>query len=206
MAFVAAPNVIMVEWRYTLFGQQCENRMMVDHLAAVDAAACEAAAIAAWNWWETTFAPHITSGCTLREVVATDLTAIDGPQFIYAPDTTTTGTGSGSAMPNETSVCLSLRTASRGRSARGRFYVAGVPNNIMADANNINSTYAGNIVSALQTYVNDVATGGEAVVIVSYVSEGAPRPGGPVYYVVESVTLVDTVVDSQRRRKPGVGS
>lgn len=206
MAFVPAPNIIMIEWRYTLFAQQCENRVMIDHLAAVDAAACEAAAIAAWNWWENTLSPHITSGCALREVVATDMGDINGAQFTYAPDTTTVGTGSGSAMPNEVSVCLSLRTASRGRSARGRFYVAGVPNNIMADANNINSTYANFLVAALQTYVNDVAAGGEAVVIVSYISEGIPRVGGPVYFPVESVTLVDTVVDSQRRRKPGVGS
>lgn len=206
MPFVSAPNIIQTEFRYTLFGQQTENRIMVDNLAAVDAAACEAVATLCWDWWELTYSPLITANCTLREVVATDETADDGPQFIYAPDTTTVGTGSGSALPNEVSLCLSLRSASRGRSARGRWYTAGIPNNIMADANNVNSTYASAIVSAMQTLINSIAASDRALVIVSYEHNKVPRPGGPVYYTVEACTLVDTVVDSQRRRKPGVGS
>lgn len=206
MPFVAAPNIIEVEFRYTLFGQQCENRIMVDNLAAVDAAACEAAAILAWNWWETSYAANITSGCALREVVATDLTASDGAQFTYAPDTTTAGTGSGSAMPNEVSLCVSLRTASRGRSARGRWFVAGIPNTQMANANNIETSYGSAVTSDISTLLAAFATAGQQVVIVSYISGGDPRPGGPVYYPVESCLIVDTVVDSQRRRKPGVGT
>lgn len=206
MAFVPAPNIIMVEFRYTLFGQQCENRIMIDNLAAVDEAACEAAAILCWDWWEASYAANITSGCALREVVATDLTASDGPQFTYAPDTTTAGTGSGSAMPNEVSLCISLRTSSRGRSARGRWFVAGIPNTQMANANNVETSYASAVVSDMQTLINAIETAGQALVIVSYITNNAPRVGGPVYYPVDNALVVDTVVDSQRKRKPGVGS
>jgi len=206
MPFVAAPNIIQLEFRYTLFGQQCENRVMIDNLAPVDAAAVEATAILGWDWWETTYAARITSQCTLAAVVATDMSASDGPQSTYAPDATTHGTGSGSAMPNEVSVCVSLRTGSRGRSARGRWFVAGIPNNQLSDANHIESSYATSLVSNLQTLVNSIATAGQMLVIVSYFHDGVARVGGPVYYEVTGPAIVDLVVDSQRRRKPGVGA
>lgn len=206
MPFVPAPNIIEVEFRYILFAQHCENRIMIDNLAAVDATALEDTAILCWNWWETSYAANITSQVLLVEVVATDLTVADGGQFTYAPDTTTTGTGSASAMPNEVSVCISLRSTSRGRSARGRWYVAGVPNNQMATANEIEPTYQSALAADMNTLIAAIDTAGQKFVIVSYVTAGAPRVGGPVYYVVENALIIDRIVDSMRRRKPGVGS
>jgi len=206
MPFVAAPNIIMTEFRYTLNAQQCENRVMIDNLAAVDAAALEATAILAWNWWEAHLAPQTSEHCLLREVVCTDLTTDSGGQFTYAPDSTTTGTITGAAMPNECSVCVSLRSASRGRSARGRFFTAGVPREAMTDDNHINNGYAGALASALGNLITQVAAAGQAVVIVSYFHDNAPRVGGPVYFPLTTALVVDTVIDSQRKRKPGVGT
>jgi hypothetical protein len=42
--------------------------------------------------------------------------------------------------------------------------------------------------------------------VMSRVSGGVPRPGGPVYYPITTVVSTDDIVDSQRRRKPGNGS
>jgi len=42
--------------------------------------------------------------------------------------------------------------------------------------------------------------------VVSYISNKVPRPGGPVYFPVVSFQYEDLVVDSMRRRKPGVGT
>lgn len=206
MPFVPAPNIIELEFRYTINAQQCENRVMVDNLAAVDAAACEATAILGWNWWETSMAPETSEHVLLREVVATDLTTDSGPQFTYAPDATTTGTITGAAMPNECALCVSLRSSSRGRSARGRWFMAGIAREAMADDNNVNSGFATSVASVLATLVSNIETAGQALVIVSYVHDGVPRVGGPVYFPVTSVLVLDTVIDSQRRRKPGVGS
>jgi len=43
-------------------------------------------------------------------------------------------------------------------------------------------------------------------VIASYFQNGAPRVGGPVYFVVDQIVFVDGIVDSQRRRLPGRGT
>jgi hypothetical protein len=42
-------------------------------------------------------------------------------------------------------------------------------------------------------------------VIVSYITDNAPRVGGPVYFEVNDILIVDDVIDSQRRRLPGRG-
>lgn len=206
MPFVPAPNIMMVEFLYTLNAQQCENRIMVDNLAAVTPSDLEDIAILAWNWWELTYAPEISSHCLLRGVQATDLTTDTGGQFLYAPDTTTTGGITGVAMPNEVSLCISLRSASRGRSARGRWFLAGLPRDGMGDDNQVSPGYASSLVTAMQGLINQISTAGKAVVIVSYRHDNVVRPGGPVFFPVVSASIVDQVVDSQRRRKPGVGT
>ena len=205
MAFVAAPNIIMVEFRQTMASQQIESRIMLDNFAAPDAAALEAAAVAGWNWWENDLAPNLTVDVTLREVVATDMSLIDGAQFTYAPDANTTGALSGPTLPNEVTICLSFRTGNRGRSARGRMFISGLPDNSRDTPNTISTTYASAILASGAALLAAFDTSPQ-LVIVSYVSEGAPRPGGPVYFPVSSVVLTDRVVDSQRRRKPGVGA
>jgi hypothetical protein len=206
MAFVPAPNIIMTEFLYTLSAQQCENRVMVNNLAAVDATALENVAVAAWDWWETNYAPLISNDCLLRAVQTTDLTTDTGGQFVYAPDGTTTGEDTGATMPNETSLCISLRSDARGRSARGRWFVAGLPFIAMLNANEVTSAYASAAVTALNGLRTAITGLSKDLVIVSYRHNKAPRPGGPVYFTVQSATIVDNIVDSQRRRKPGVGS
>jgi len=206
MAFVPAPNIIMCEFRYLQDGQRTENRVMIDNLAAVDAAALEAVAVAAWDWWDGTYSPFISNVVTLREIVTTDLSEQNGDQFTYAPDTTTTGENTGGAMPNEVTLCLSLRSGARGRSARARWFLAGLPREALATTNAVSSAYADDSSGALQDFVDAIDALAKKVVIVSYRTNNAPRVGGPVYFVVSSVVVTDNIVDSQRKRKPGVGS
>lgn len=206
MAFVPAPNIIMAEVRYTLSGQQIENRIMVNNGGTVDAADLEAVAIAVWDWAETSYIGSLSDDILLVSVVTTDLTTAEAGQYTYAPDTTTGGTETGDTLPNECALCISLRTGSRGRSARGRWYVPAIPVNFMENANNVTAVFGGQMVTALQTLINDLTEGTRVPTIVSYVTNGAPRVGGPVYFTITTASLTDTVIDSQRRRKPGVGS
>jgi len=205
MAFVPAPNIVMIEWRMTLAGQNIENRIMVNNGASPTLANLTSFATGAWDWWENDYSAHIASTCLLREVVATDMSEQNGEQYTYAPDATTAGAINELAMPNEVALCVSLRTGVRGRSARGRWYVAAIPASYSADANNIEAANAEDYRSSLQAYINAVNGTSAKVVIVSYRTNNAPRPGGPVYFIVSSATIVDTLWDSQRRRKPGVG-
>jgi hypothetical protein len=206
MAFVAAPNIIQVEWRMLLFGQKIENRLMVDNLGVITPAILEAEAIRAWNWWEATYAPNIVNTVTLASVVTTDMGEQNGSQFTYAPDTTTAGALIGQSLPNETAFCISLHTASRGRSARGRWFVAGILDVVRTDPNTISTTAAEAWRASLQNYINTTVEAEKAVVIVSRFSNNAPRVGGPVYFPVTSAAVTDLILDSQRRRKPGFGA
>jgi len=206
MAFVPAPNIIELEFRYLQEAQNTENRIMVDNLGAVAPGDLEDLAILGWNWWQDTYSDQIPTNVELREVVATDLSEQNGGQYTYSPSTGVTGAVTGGAFPNEVSFCLSLRTAARGRSARGRWYVAGVPLAVQTDANHVNSTYAGNIRTALAGLVTAVAGAGKQAVIVSYVANKAPRPGGPVYFALTGVVFTDLTFDSMKSRKPGVGT
>lgn len=206
MPFVPAPNIVQVEMRAIHNAQKVENRVMVNVLTDPTPAILSELAILAWDWWELTYAPLLPITVLLNEVVTTDMSAVDGGQVTYAPDATTTGENASGELPNEVSVCVSLRTGSRGRSARGRFFTLGVSVDTMADANNIETTYASALTSALGALITAIDTAGYQMSIVSYISDGVPRPGGPVYYAVSTAVITDTIVDSQRRRKPGVGS
>jgi len=196
----------MVEWRMTLFGQQIENRLHIDNFSPPDQVGLMAFAVAAWNWWQNTYSVDIVEDCNLREVVCTDLSSANSSQAVYAPSTTVNGQLAGDPLRNEVAFCISLHTAFRGRSARGRWYVAGLAVGQRSDANTLDNTVAGNLVSSLQTYINAVATGTPRVIIVSYRTNNAPRVGGPVKFVVTAAAITDLILDSQKRRKPGIGA
>jgi hypothetical protein len=206
MPNVPVANTVMVEWRMTLFGQQIENRLHIDNFSPPDQVGLMAFAVAAWNWWQNTYSVDIVEDCNLREVVCTDLSSANSSQAVYAPSTTVNGQLAGDPLPNEVAFCISLHTAFRGRSARGRWYVAGLAVGQRSDANTLDNTVAGNLVSSLQTYINAVATGTPRVIIVSYRTNNAPRVGGPVKFVVTAAAITDLILDSQKRRKPGIGA
>lgn len=205
MPFVPVNNVAMVEMRCLRNGQKIENRVMVDLFAEPTPELLEDVAIVCWNWWENEYAPLLHTEVHLTEVVATSQHEADGPQFTYAPDTTTNGTMGGFALPNEVSYCVSLRSAFRGRSARGRFYTLSISDAQLEDTNTMTGAAADALTSAVQILISDLNTAGYKLIIVSYRTNNAPRVGGPVKFIVQSAVSADLILDSQRRRKPGVG-
>jgi len=111
----------------------------------------------------------------------------------------------GLALPNEAAFCVSLRTGHRGRSARGRFYTLSVVFDQMADDNFLEPTAAENFRASVGRLMVNLTAEGGLPVIVSYITNNAPRPGGPVYFPITNVTVVDNEIDSMKSRKPGVG-
>lgn len=206
MAFVAAPNIIMAEVRCSRNGQLMENRFMVNNAGPVTPTDLQQVAIIVWDWAELAYLPLQSPQVKLNEVVCTDLTTLTGSQYTYAPDSATFGTATGFNLPNEVSLCVSLRSLNRGRSARGRSYIFSLQDSQMADTNNVTSTFATAIAAAFNALITALTSDGRYLAIVSYVSEKAPRVGGPVYFEVENAVIVDTVVDSMKRRKPGIGT
>lgn len=205
MAFVPAPNVIQVEVRALHDGQKIENRFTIDVLAAVTPGDVVAAADLVSAWAAGTYFPLLPSPVTLTETFAKDLTTAEGSQHSVSPGSVVAGGNGTPSCPNEVSLCISLRTASSGRSARGRAYVLALTR-ALVDGNHINSTLKTQLVAAFESLRVSIADAGWLWIVTSYVTGGAPRGGGPVYFPITSVVAVDDIVDSQRRRKPGNGS
>jgi hypothetical protein len=195
----------MVEWRATLAGQQVENRITVDMLTAPTPTNIEALAIIAYNWARDHYTSVLPTTCTINSVVATDLSVHEGVQFTYSPATLPGGVAL-AALPNEVSFCLSLRSDSRGRSARGRFFWLAIVDTFRDTDNTLAAGTANGFVEILNILRTAITGAGFAWVVVSYRTLGAPRVGGPVFFPIVSIIFTDRVLDSMRRRKPGVGS
>jgi hypothetical protein len=121
-----------------------------------------------------------------------DIRVGNQPEFVSVA-AAVPGTGAGNPLPNELAAVVTLRTALAGKSYRGRVYLAGF-NVAQNDA-------AGRIVAALNaamvTFVTNVQTDMAAQGITLAVLSRVHNVATPV----TGITTLDTLWDSQRRRK-----
>lgn len=106
------------------------------------------------------------------------------------------------ALPNNTSLVMSLRTGLTGRSARGRIYTFGLAEGSVA-GNYVAGPTVNNIQIALNLLRTDAALDGFTWVVLSRVQGGVRLPAA-VGYPVTSIIALDSRVDTQRRRLPRV--
>lgn len=107
-------------------------------------------------------------------------------------------------LPANVTLAVSLRTPFAGRSFRGRTYWIGLSEGAVQGDFVIAGTSQA-ILAAVRQLVEEVGQPLNAqLAVVSRYSNGAPRATG-IATPVTSVTLVDTRVDTQRRRLVGVG-
>jgi len=205
MPFVAAPQIVRVNLRALFAGSIVENVFDVDALTAVSAGEVDDITNLVSVWAQTTYFPILPAAIQLQEVTGTDMGEENGLTHTIVPEGVVTGGQSGDVMPNETTFCVSLRSGNTGRSARGRKYVLGLRKS-ECTGNTLEAASVVAFVSAFQDLVEALATNGFAWVVVSRVTNNAPRVGGPVYFPITTCVAVDNLLDSQRRRKPGNGS
>jgi hypothetical protein len=204
MPFIPAPNIIQVEILATKDGQIIENRVMIDAFHAPSAADYAALLPQFTNWLNTSYAPLLPQEVVITGLKFTDKSQQNGP--FQQTALTIPGSNLSGSLPNEVTFCVSLRTNSAGRSARGRFYWLGIPIDQRSGQNRVISAFRANTAGAVTGLAVSIASVGMAMVIVSYFSNGVPRPGGPVYFPVATGVTTDDILDSQRRRRPGIGS
>lgn len=203
MPFVPAPNIVMCEILAQKDGQLIENRIMVNVFQEPVAANLTTLQNVLTSWCNLTYRTLLPADVTITGLKLTSLHEENAVQLQTA--LALVGTVALPAAPNETTYCLSLRTGVSGRSARGRFYWLGLALANIGTTNRVGALFRTNATAGLQALVTQIAAEGFAWVIVSFISGGVPRPGGPVYFPVLTVTTTDDIVDSQRRRRPGIG-
>lgn len=131
-----------------------------------------------------------------------EVRGLDSENDLFAEnnDNTAIGGDPSTGLPN--SVTLSIKKASgqTGRSARGRWYIVGIPSNTLAtNENQLLQAEADLWLSALEGVRTGVAISIWTPVIVSRFTAGLPRAEGKTFPWL-SVVLVDRNVDSQRNR------
>lgn len=149
--------------------------------------------------------PFLSEDLLCREVVVTDVSTEFGPVVSVSFDAGDVGGIAQPALPNNCALCVTKMTAARGKSARGRFYIPGLPTNERTGVNRMQPTWIGSMTGALDDFFAALTTAGYTPLIVSRVTAGADRGSGLVQ-VMTQYRIYDSVVDSQRRRLPGRGN
>lgn len=204
MAFVAAPNIVEVQFRCTFQGSLTMNRIHVNVLHTPTSSDLATLVSELAGWWIDNVAPLVNVSLELREVYAKSLASQPGPEATFSEGLPVTGSLSGEALPANCSLAVSLRSNVTGRSSRGRWFWQGFEEG-QSNGSLISSGILTSIDQALTNLRSDIIDLGFIWVIVSYRHDNAPRVGGPVYFNVLDITIIDNVVDSQRRRLPGRG-
>jgi len=159
--------------------------------------------LALMGWVTGSLAPLLSEDWSSVRVRAVDLTIATGP--ISERAAAATGGVAGESAPNNVAACVSFRTDQRGRSARGRNYVPGVPNSLLT----LNTLDAGFITDLVAAYFELVGAGtltpGWQWCVVSRVFEGGPRVS-PLVIPITDVLMVGNSVRSMRSRSVGHGA
>lgn len=202
--FIPAPHVASVEFIYTLNTVVAENQIHV--LAATDFDDSMVAQL--WDtckaWWSTTYKQQISTGCTFNRLKVKAQHSDTAPLLDTAILPVVIGVDSQTPLSNNASFALKLATGLAGRSARGRWYVAGLTALHSNNGVTMGGAKASALVSALQTLINDLGGISMELCITSYRHNGAWRAEA-VSYPVTGVSYTDLSIDSQRRRLAGRG-
>lgn len=204
MAFIPVPQGMQFELRFTKEAQRCENVLYFASSAAVSTTLMQTIAQALSNWWVGNIRAVMSNTLALQEIYCTDITSATGPTVSFTTGLPAGGTVAGEALPNNVAMCLSFRTAQRGRSGRGRNYLFGFPETATSG-----SFFDNNLVNQMVSAYSLLLGAGTFVpganwVVVSRFNLGGPRTNG-LTIPITSVVSTNNAVDSQRRRLPGRG-
>lgn len=184
-------------------GQVTINDLYFQASGAVTPTNMNSLAIAVAGWFGGNLAPLLSDDWSSERVIATDLTTATG--FRTEQAAVTIGGVTGEANPNNVAACVSFRTDQRGRSARGRNFVPGIP----GAAVTLNTLDPAFITDLLDAYLLLMGAGsflaGWEMVVVSRFTAGAARVSG-LAIPVTNILMVGNSVRSMRSREIGHGS
>jgi hypothetical protein len=204
--FQPAPDCVQVTVEGSLDGQLTINdlffRSSIGPRTPADVLALTAAIR---DWYETSIAVMLNHNWEGRVVKGKGLSS-PNPITALVSMTGVVGGETGDQLPNNCSMAVHFGTGLAGRSFSGRNYVPVLDRDDVV-GNFIDSTWATAIVGGYQQllFPSVVVPDGWIWVVISRV-QGGVRPAEALFHEILSVSVVDLVVDSQRRRLPGRGA
>lgn len=150
-------------------------------------------------WWGSTMKPLVVSNYTLNNITCTDLSPSGPPSTVFTTSLPNSGTLSGDALPGNCALVMSLRTALRGRSFRGRIYHCGIGES-QTLLNSVQTPARDSILGAWDDLVlfTQIGQPDYQLVVLSYYANGDLRSEGLATPVVSM--SANTRIDTQRRR------
>lgn len=201
--YIPAANTAEVRLRFATAGGLAENVLNFEKAGGWDLTDLADLAAAVEDSWETNISPIVAETITLTDTIATDISSETGGQVTDIGGIS--GAQPNPALPNSVTFVVSFRTASRGRSYRGRLYHVGLTENFVT-LDSLGSSNASAFQTDYENFFADIATAvpGSSHVIVSRCHNKVWRTSA----VVTPVTsyFVDETIDNQRRRLAGRGA
>lgn len=191
------PNGIKIEWNAVQNSIPVVNRVYVVAADSIDEDELNNCIVAAKSFFDDYKAIcHPTY--VLQNITATDVSVANGAQVVQSYSTDNVGTGAGVAAAANAAMCTSLRTAHIGRSFRGRFYLGGLVQGALDDAQTWNAGTAVAFAGWFEDFMTTLGTINKTLVVVSRWANNVQRIVALATEVLNIV--VDNKVDSQRRR------
>lgn len=205
MAFQPVPDVAAIDVIFTLNGVTVQNTHYGLLPGGYTLSDLQALATKIDLTFSATIAPDSPPEVTYVKTEVRGLAVIND-LLAEANVGTAVGLHSGSALPNQVTFAIKKLSGFTGRSARGRVFWVGVPDNTLQPTNEnlVTATWAANVVADIDFIRNQIETVGLwQAVIVSRFTLGAQRPFGVTFPWVDT-TNVDLRVDTHRGRLPKI--
>lgn len=150
------------------------------------------------SWWHANIQIILSNSYVLNNVTVTALEESTGPQVIIPLTTGNQGALTGEQVAGNAAVVASWRTASIGRSFRGRTYFGGLDAAATDTAQTVTAPFAAAIADAGVALIEALSDFGAFLSVLSRVAGGVLRVSGLLTQIV--AVIVDLKLDSQRRR------
>lgn len=198
MAFIPVTNTAKLVMRFSQFDKVYTNTTYWRRSGAWTVATLNDLATSAYLQWENWILGQQAASVVLLGPVAYDMSAVDAPVVEYSPASVVNGGLASPALPGNVTLSVSLRTAGRGRSARGRIYHVGLTEGQVVD-NQLGAGVATTLAGVYNSWWADMEIDNSADWgVVSFQLDGAVRNPG-VFQLITNL-VVDDTVDTQRRR------
>lgn len=205
MAFIPVPNTVETVLQGDYVNQDVFN--VLNWLFADPLSESELLAFAegVFDSWHDNFRGWQCINYGLPSIKATGLDSAISPSQTFFTTTENTGSRAELGWQLNASLCISLHTALRGRSYRGRDYLGGMYVSALQDAGTVLPAALAAILGGFVDMIDDIeATFDCQLVIVSRQHDHSPRVTG-VTTPVNAISA-NGDLDSQRRRLKGRGT
>lgn len=204
MSFIPTIGAVRTDLQFSTAGGQAHNILWFSREANWTQSEREALNTALATWFTSTGRDMISSANALTQITTVNQEAANAPSSVLVVSPAIGGNNaSTSFVPTSATCCATLRTALRGRSYRGRMYLAGPGSSGLLDNIHLTSTYIATVIAALGSLKTAIDALGAVWVIVSHFASNAARANGLKTPV--SAIAVDNLIDNQRRRLGGRG-